>query len=66
MKNSLKPDWIVYKNDIAICNGITWHKALDNLIKHEGFMTIELGIYSKVVYISNKDNMHRYKIVKER
>ena len=65
----MKPEWKVYKNDYCISQGITWHRALANLINLEAITVFccskqASGLYS--VESMHKETLsNRYKIVKE-
>lgn len=43
-----RPEWIIYKNDHRIGQAISWHKALDVLVKQE-----RLGEYTVKHYANN-------------
>lgn len=65
-----KPNWIVYKNEQAISQGVSWHKALSNLVIMEGLTRIEIGIHSGLITVLDtrwKEKTNgEFKIVQER
>lgn len=62
----MKPEWIIYKNDQKIGQAVTWYKALDNLMKSEGFERCEIWGLAPFKSIKSLPFGHVYKIVKER
>lgn len=64
----MKPEWVIYKNDIRIGQAITWHKALDILIKTECIQSIQFIQYitSGLIVLVDVHTNKNYKIIKER
>lgn len=62
----MKPEWIVYKNEQRIGQAITWHKALDVLIKQEPTDRYEIIHHGQIIFINPANRVYQYKIVKER
>lgn len=62
----MKPEWVIYKNGQRIGQAITWHKALDILIKQEKLNFLVLNSYSKAHFIKTTDQSNCYKILQER
>jgi hypothetical protein len=62
----MKPEWIIYKNEERIGQAITWHKALDILLKQEGITKFAIHMYTGAVFVESECGKQRYKIIKER
>lgn len=59
-----KPEWIIYKDDQRIGQAVTWHKALDILVKQEGIRNTQIDINTEIVFVQG--GVGYFKIVKER
>lgn len=47
----MKPNWTIFKNDRAIGQAITWHKALDILVIQEGLNSFKMEKFRDVLFI---------------
>lgn len=66
----MKPQWIIYKNDFAIGQAITWHKALSNLCITEHLDNIIVkhltdGLVLVLPVNIGQENSDRYRIIKQ-
>ena len=61
----MRPEWIIYKNEQRVGQALTWHQALDILVKSEGLSRYEV-VHSVAEFISIKSSDKLYRIVKER
>lgn len=65
----MKPEWVIYKNDERIGQSVTWHGALDVLVKQEGLTEMHVSKLNAVVFVYfqiESEFNTIYKIVKER
>ena len=62
----MKPNWVIYKDQRPIGEAITWHKALDILVKLEQLEQFKILKLSQLVTVEQINRMGYYKIVKER
>lgn len=61
----MRPQWVIYKNEQRIGQGISWHKSLDVLVRQEKLNYFSIDFFSRIVFIHNADKSQSYKIVKE-
>lgn len=67
----MKNQWTIYKNHQAIGQAVTWHKALDILVKQEGINGFHVNIYNQYIFINehtaitNPPPKIHYRIIKE-
>lgn len=64
----MRPEWVIYKNDIRIGQAVTWHKALDVLINGEKIQALQFIQYigSGLVVCVDVHTNQNFKIIKER
>ena len=60
----MRPEWIIYKNEERIGQAVTWHRALDIVVKQEGLFHVDLWLSDYEVKF-RQDDVY-YKIIKER
>lgn len=61
----MKPEWVIYKNEQKIGQAVTWHKALDILVKQEGLVGFECAVNASFVSVLLRQEGLIYKIIKE-
>lgn len=61
------PEWVIYKNQDRLGQALTWHKALDNLVKQANLLTFRVWRQNEtqIVFVET-DGRDQYKIQKER
>ena len=62
----MRPEWVIYKNEQRLGQSVTWHGALDVLMRAEGLTTVEIDKYAQLVLVNRGSRDFNYKIVKER
>ena len=60
----MKPEWVIYKNNMRMGQAVTWHRALDVLVKQEGIKSFRVEVFQERVFVVS--NNESYKLVKER
>ncbi len=54
-----KPAWTIYKQDYVLGGAITWHKALDILVKQEGLTNFTVIMYKQILSIYSGENHYQ-------
>lgn len=64
----MKPEWVIYKNEQRIGQAVTWHKALDILVKQEKLSLFTVSKFQQVYFVNDLTYTQTatLKIVKER